>query len=132
MCSPTSKIRPCRRKSSEQRKDIREQLNSARTTALNRIRVENQARALRGPALDSAVFNILCHFPVRFVRGMKRKARYMMMTSEQAWGAPPHKVYKPLEGQPCVLCVPQMVCDDAEKRWLNITEAVSLSCSFGP
>lgn len=139
MCSPTSKIRPCRRKSSEQRKDIREQLNSARTTALNRIRVENQARALRGPALDSAVFNILCHFPVRFVRGMKRKARHMMMTSEQAWGAPPHKVYKPLEGQPCVLCVPQMVCDDAEKRWLNITEAgeaeavdSSLTSSSGP
>lgn len=137
VCSPTSKIRPCRRKSGEQREDVREQLNSARTSALNRIRAENRARALRGPALDSAVFNVLCHFPVPFVKGMKRKARHMMMTSEQAWGAPPHKVYKPSEGKPRVLCVPQMVCDDAEKRWLHTPEAgpavdSSLASSSGP
>ena len=123
--SPTSKIRnrPGRHKSSEQRKDILYSLNSARTATLNSIRAGNKARAIRGPALDSAVFNVLCHFPVRFVRGMKRKARHMTTTSEQDWGAQPHKVYKPSEGKPRVLCVPQMVCDDAEKRWLNTTEA---------
>lgn len=68
--------------------------------------------------VDGAVFNVLCHFPVSFVKANKRKCRHSMATTLESWGAPAAKMFKSAhDDKPQVLCVPQMTCDDAQQRW---------------
>ena len=77
-------------------------------------------------AVDGAVFNVLCHFPVPFVRTKKRKAKHCMATTPEAWGAPAAKMFKSgHDNESKVLCVPQMRCDDAVERWDNAPSSCS-------
>ena len=54
-----SKRRPGRDKDTSQQKGLQQSVNAARVETLNRIRTGNQARALRGHSLDTAVFNVV-------------------------------------------------------------------------
>ena len=123
--------RPKRRQHDAESASLQSQLNEARTEGMNRIRHQNAAKALRGSALDTAVFNVACHYPVKFCKRVKRKATTMMSTSVHAWGIPPAKQIK-LLGIPHALCVPQMECDDAERRWDNVSSASSSSSAEEP
>ena len=92
--------------------------NNERAKSINALRAKSQARALRQGTLDTAVFNVLCHYPAKFVRANKRKAPEPLTTTPAEWGVPPRKKVKNADGDYDVVCVPQMSCVDATQRWI--------------
>ena len=81
------------------------------------FRARNRTKALRQSTVDSAVFNVLCHYPVEFVKSRKRKAHEALTATPQEWGVVAFKKIKNDEGDDEVLCVPQLSCEDAFQRW---------------
>ena len=91
-------------------------LNIARAESINILRKDNGVKALRGAALEGAVFNVACHYPVSFVKKHRRNACHVMSTSRKEWAVTPFKELIS-SGTTEALCVPQLDCDTADVRW---------------
>ena len=115
--------RPMRDAQSTKSFRLQRAFNKARTDTINLHRTQNNVKALRGGALYNAAFNPACHYPVKFLKRLKHKARTVMSTTASAWGQPALQVHHEPDSGRQVLCVPQLDCETAEHRWAVTSSA---------
>ena len=112
------KSRKKRERESAAAQRLQSALKLARVECINMLRKDNGVKALRGAAIQSAVFNVACHYPVSFIKKNERNARFKMSTSRQEWKVTPFREFRSSpDAAVQVLCVPQLDCDTAEVRW---------------
>ena len=128
-----ARIRKKRDKESAAGQHLQSILNTARTESINLLRKGNAVKALRGSALESAMFNVACHYPVSFVKVNQRNTMCMMSTSLEEWGVTPFQEFQPsLDAVPQALCVPQLECDNADTRWAVVSSSSEQESSDDP